>query len=193
MLQLLALAAAAGRVPLYARFPEPAERLAAVEMASVQIAGAAMLFPDLLCGLLPLILAVAISTPMLVLAGILSGESNDQILAASLLVAGWLTILWAWRKILRTPYRQGVGIGIASLWSIGGPVLVYLQADFGSQAHSIPLVLAGPIMVAVDLLNSPKYGAPEIMLSGLLLLSLIAAAVVRPREPKSSDSLSTGC
>jgi hypothetical protein len=160
--------------------------MALTEMLAIQIAAAAILFPDLLKGRLRLFLAIGSAIPMLALAGLLSASSETQILAAGAYGVGWLLTLYAWQRLLTSTYRQGLGIAIAGLWAIGGPVLAYLRADFWSQpgsANGLGFSLAtGPIMAAIDLLKNQTIGAPEAFLLILFLTGVIASAIFRSRR-----------
>jgi hypothetical protein len=157
-IQLIALALAAGRVPLSARFPQPAESMATVEMLVAQIGSASLLFPLLLKDFRRFVLAAAGAWPMLFLAADLGGEPFLRVAVAAGFVSVWLLTLYIWVLAIRSSRWISIVIAIAALWTIGGPVLLYLHAEYGEQNHlQFWNALAGPIGAGLNHLKNPEF------------------------------------
>jgi hypothetical protein len=158
VIQLLALALAAGRVPLSARFPQPAESMATVEMLVAQIGSASLLFPLLLKDFRRFVLATAGAWPMLFLAADLGGEPFLHVAAAAGFVSLWLLTLYVWVTVLKSSRAISMAMTVAALWAIGGPVLLYLHAEYGEQNHlQFWSAIAGPICAGLNHLKNPEF------------------------------------
>lgn len=193
-LQLIPLALAAGRVPLSARFPQPAERLAAGEMLAVQIAAAGLLFPMLLKSWNRFSLATLGMWPILYLAGTLAGNSGNQILSAGGYVTAWLLTLTLWRQCLHRFEAQKIAVMIASLWTIGGQVLLYLRLEYGADQSHLALwhAAAGPIWAALNRLENPAvFEINDIPLLCLFIAGSIYLAIRSSTSHKTRAKLST--
>ena len=136
-MQLVALALAAGRIPLAAHFIQPAEAIAVEEMLLAQFAISAMTFPFLLRDARCCMAMILTGTPMLQLAGVLAGAPLPRLAGAWICLALWLTSLAVWRAAL--PARQQpLGVAIANLLTLGGLLLLYLSTEF----HTVPSLLS---------------------------------------------------
>jgi hypothetical protein len=157
-IQLIALALAAGRVPLSGRFPQPAESMATVEMLVAQIGAASLLFPLLLKDFRQFVLATAGAWPMLFLAADLGGEPFLHVAAAAGFVSLWLLTLYIWVHVLKSDYAISIALAMAALWTIGGPVLLYLHAEYGDQNNlQFWNALSGPICAGLNHLKNPAF------------------------------------
>jgi hypothetical protein len=138
---------------LWARAPRAGEQLALFVMLAMQIAMSALLFPHLLGNLRSTIPALATALPMAQLAAYLSDAPPTHLVLGELYVWAWMIGLDLWTKMLPTAWSKLLGIGIASMLSLGGPVLWYLRADFGRDGSQLPLwsmSFFGPICGAIS-------------------------------------------
>lgn len=150
--QVLALGLGAGGVALAARWPTPATRLALHEMALAQVLVAAMTFCWLMrdaprAGLL----AIASSWPMLILAAIVAERPTACLLAGGLYCTSWLAGLLLWSCVLRSHFRQLIGVALAVLLTAGDAIIAYLWREFGAAgtAASSSASWSGEIAVGV--------------------------------------------
>jgi hypothetical protein len=151
--QLIALGICAGRAMLWARAPRAGEQLALFVMLAMQIAMSALLFPHLLGSVRCTLLAIATAWPMAQLAAYLSDEPLIHLVLGELYVSAWMIGLAIWSQVLASPWSKLLGIGIASMVSLGGPMLWYLRADFGGDQLQLPLwsmSMFGPICGAIS-------------------------------------------
>jgi hypothetical protein len=197
-LQLATLLLAALQVPLSARFSTPFDAHATAEMAAVQIMAAALLFPSLLKDRNRW-LFVAISVwPMLRIAALLGGETDARVYATAAYVTCWLALLAVWRWALPSERAQMMAVAIASLWAIGGPVLLYLRAEYGGGSPW-PGTMNNPIWAAA---GGPVWGAlarlwgdrlilgSDWPLAVLFLAGFLASRINSPLAPPIADTLS---
>jgi len=198
--QLLTLAVAAVGIPLSARFPHPAEREATVELLVVQLAMAALLFPLLLRDWMQLVLAIAGSWPLLALAALLGGEPFLHVASAGVYGAVWLTTLFFWRMALPSELPLRIGVAIAMLWTIGGPVLLYLHAEFGGGSAGWPpasdgalwAMLGGPIWGGLSrLIGGFFFTSADLLLATILVCGIIFSALQGRRIRHLFHNLST--
>jgi hypothetical protein len=183
LIQLAALSLSAGQVPFAAlkSFPKPAEMIATPVMLTVQIGASALLFPYLMRDVISTVLIIAASWPMTALADCMAGQTHRQPMAlTALYVTAWLAGLGLWRIALRSARAKGIGISVASLWTIGGMALAYLRSEYGVAAAPKLTALAGysPILgsIVIAVQNSRLLLAWEII-AAHLLLGLLAFAV----------------
>jgi hypothetical protein len=177
-IQLLALGLAAARIPLSGRFPQPAETMATAEMLVAQIVGAALLFPLLLKDPIRIILAICGMWPMLFLAASLAGDPADRVVTAGIFATSWVLTLGVWRSLLTKEQSERLGLTIAIAWTIGGPVLAYLHAEYGGNLYpEFFNALSGPVVAGLNHLKNTDFSAsfdgPTAFL--LVLGSLISA------------------
>jgi len=137
--QLAVLGICACRAMLWARSPRAGEELALFVMLAMQIAMSALLFPHLLGNLRSTILTIVTSWPMAQLAANLSDSTATRLVVGALYVCAWMIGLYLWAKMLPTAWSKLLGIGVASMLSLGGPVLWYLRADFGRDQSQLPI------------------------------------------------------
>jgi len=192
-LQLAVLALAAGRIPLSARFPQPAEQAATIEMLAAQIALASLLFPALFRTWNNWLMATACAWVMLHLAALLGGEPFRHVYAAATYVTCWLGTLAIWRFVLRSGRWQMIAVAAAALWAIGGPILLYLHAEYGGASQIWPSeagywgAIGGPIWGAVARLSSNRLLlAADIPLATLLISGFLFALFRIRQTPASS-------
>jgi hypothetical protein len=199
--QLLALSLAAGRVPLSARFPHPIERQATAQMLIVQVVASTLFFPVLLRNWRGLGFAIAGAWPMLALAALLGNEPVLSVASAAIYVAVWLTTLRALTLCSPTEqWRQNV-VAILGLWTIGGPILVYLRSEYGGasglwppEASSIAYAAAGGPVWAVlaRLWSSRLIFVSDTPLGMLLVLAALINAKRFFCARRFVNKLSTG-
>ena len=153
-----ALALVAARVPFFAikSFPQPAEVLGLHVMLVAQIVGSALLFPFLLRDARSGTMVVAMTPPFTVLGTFLTGliDWRQQTAVASF-VGVWLLGLALWRAALPSARAKAVGVAVATLVALAGPIAWYLRAEYAPPALGTPqgprLALWGPIFAAFEL------------------------------------------
>jgi hypothetical protein len=160
-----ALALIAARLPFFATksFPQPAEVLGLQVMLVAQIVGSAMLFPFLLRDLRSSAMVIAMVPPFTVLGTFLTGliEWRQQT-AVSAFVTVWLAGLALWRVALPSERSKAIGVAIAVLAAVGGPIAWYLRAEYappplGSATDLPRLAMWGPIFAAIGVaLRDPQ-------------------------------------
>jgi hypothetical protein len=131
LIQLSALLLAAGRIPLAAQYPAPAEMLAAQVMAVVQVTAAAVLMPYLMRDAASSVVVVATAWPFAVLAGVLSALAAPTVALAGASVTVWLLAL-SLSNLAVPPDARHWCATLATVASAGPLVLTYLNAEFGS-------------------------------------------------------------
>lgn len=150
----IALAIAAGRVPLSARYPQPAEALTAHVVVAVQVILAALLAPTLLsrCGM---VVFVAVSGAAFVeLAGVLAQVPQRQILMVITYGAIWIGGISV--SITSLPFRWKSPLhSTLALATLLGPLLLYLSIEAnqknlaGNAAQLLP-VLSGLTLIDIS-------------------------------------------
>jgi hypothetical protein len=147
--QLAALALSALRVPLWARFPQAGELLALPLMLAVQIAAASVMLP-LFEDWTHVATAIMASWPMGLIAGSLSAARFDAVVTGEIDVALWIVAVAAASTFCRSRRARASGCVLMTMWSIGGGLLLYLRSEFLSAAGSLPGLMAGPLVAAVN-------------------------------------------
>jgi hypothetical protein len=183
LVQVGALALAAGRVPLAARYPSTGERYALDLLLGAQVGFAALLFPWLLRDLFAAELAIASCWPALALAVMLSAFKPGTLPIVGGYVTLWLAVLTAWRFALPSEKSQLIGSAVAATWAIGGPVVWYMRAEFNSpmQTSPNPGPFFGPLTGALAQVDGNASGGRAsdwIVLAVLLVAGVFAAWIV---------------
>jgi hypothetical protein len=151
--QIAVLAIAAGDLPLVVAQGQPTERWALPFLLAAQFGAGALFAEPLLAGPSRAAINIAIVWPMLQLAGLLAGEPQSHILAASGALTLWLTGLACWTMNLPPGIRPVIS-AVASAWALGGAGLAYCHADFGSSP--------GESIFPMDAWLSPLLGAMQV-------------------------------
>jgi hypothetical protein len=180
--QMIALAISALRVPLWARFPQPGEWLALAVMLAVQSAMAALMLPILDDWSTAGIFLLA-SWPMALIAGSLSATPIQQTIAGELYVSVWIVAIAVWSRVCGR--RRNLACAVASCWSIGGALLLYLRTEFAPGNGPLSGALAGPLVASVQLsIGSAAWSAWLLPLGaavvGIAVFRLIHGRNVRP-------------
>ncbi|MGB7156423.1 MAG: hypothetical protein WBD40_00065 [Tepidisphaeraceae bacterium] len=185
VIQLIALALAALRVPLSARFPLPGEQFAIHIMIVVQVTAAALLFPLLLRDATTTLMVILTTVPFLQLAAYLSSVSLSRAGLAGGYVACWIATLALSRAMLRTRQAEMLGVALALAWSVGGAVIWYVNAESREPAridwsHN---GLFGPILGGIAQIAAPTAVAgPWIVAIALSLVSGALSFLIPQRE-----------
>ena len=187
--QLAALALAAARVPLAAKYPRPEELLAAHLMLTVQVSASALLFPYLMRDWRTAASVIATAWPFLMLASTLAAVPVGRAVAAGAYVTLWLVALAAWAPLLTRPQLQSMGVAFAALVSVGGVALNYLRVEFSNLAYGNGTGHAwtalGPVTAAISRLSEdgatrPVWALPAVL--GVLAFVFHAASRTRRRR-----------
>ena len=160
--QLLAIAIAAMRVPLWAQSPVNSELLALQVLVIAQILSSSLLFPWLLNSWRASIAAIATSIAFIFLAALLAPQGMGVVVEAALFVVVLLVSLAAIALPLSSTSAQMLAIAIISTWSIGGPILIFLHMEYGSAAapqHLVERIALGPVPAAIELIDRGRASA----------------------------------
>lgn len=160
--QLAALALAAARVPLAAKYPRPEELLAASLMLTVQVSASALLFPYLMRDWRTAAGVIATAWPFLMLASTLAAAPVGHTVKAGAYVTLWLVALVLWAPLITRPKLQSMGVAVAGLTSIGAALLNYLRMEFSNLTHGNgsghAWTASGPVTAAVNYLTESGAG-----------------------------------
>ena len=181
VVQLAALFLAAFRVPLAAKYPQPAESLATHVLLAVQVAASAMLFPHLMPNWRTTAAIIATGWPFAAIASILSAVPLARMAAAEAYVTVWLLALALWRAVLREHRLSLYGVALATTVSIGGAALYYFRLEFGPIAAGSAVGGNGYALIALSPIAATlrQLSAPGMFWTGWLApISLAAAAAV---------------
>ena len=131
-LQTGAIALAAGRVPLYAEYPQPGEFHAVIILSSIQWLAVALLFPVLWSNWRGAVGVVVSGVVVLLLAGALSASDLREILFIGSYFARCVVTVFAWGEVAQTMRAKMVVAGALGAVNLGGLLLVYLREDLGT-------------------------------------------------------------
>jgi hypothetical protein len=169
--QLISLSVSAAELPLSAHYPRPAEKMAARQMAIVQITTATLLFPALLPDWPATLFAIAAALPMTVLAGSLGRDPWRLVFGAESVVIAWMLVLFGWGQIPHSRQSRSVILALATFFALSGPLLVYLQAEYGSPPP-IPWNI-GPIQAVMiqfsGIIPWPTFAALAVLMAAPLV------------------------
>lgn len=193
LVQAIAVAVAALRVPLWAAAPGAGEMLAVPVLLTVQILAAAMLWPKLLANWRLALLAVAAVWPFTTLAVLLAAGPLAEVWAVGGYCSAWIAGLF----LLGTPFSStqhfAVPAAVVSTWTVSGPILEFLRREYGAGAapSATPLahILRGPLWNALQLSSLEQTAgvaawSPIIALAlGGFALALIARGLGRRLGP----------
>jgi hypothetical protein len=175
LIQVGALAGAAFRLPLAAKYPQPAEMQAASVLLAAQIIGISLLFP-FLCRTWNSTVAVAASAFPLLLASCGLAGQIDAFAPLALFVVLWVAGTGCWRAVL-TRRWQHVLAALLTTYTAGGAILWYLRGEFVMNGQLPPLPHGfSPLLSAFTL----AQGAPEVVCwaSSLAFAAVGTAGVV---------------
>ena len=191
-IQLLALLLPTLHIPLSDNFPRPIERVALDEMLIVQITAAALLIPMLFTSASTTLILIAGTWPFLQLAAMLSATNSQRLLLAALYLAAWMTTLAFINAALHGTRTRMRAVALATSFTLAGPLLSYLYAEFAPVDHAPRIITAlNPILSALEIARDDESSLiPWAFIAASLALSLLASAVLR-RHRKMPDKLST--
>lgn len=197
-IQLAALALAAARVPLAARYPDTGERLALDVVLVAQIAASSLLFPWILRDWTTATLSIALCWPVLALAVWLSGLPPARLPGAAGYATLWLLSLSAWRAALRSHKSQMIAAAVASAWAVGGPLLWYLRVEFTGSASdwAPPTTWFGPVAGALHQARPAEPGDFSaagfwLVPAGVLAAGVTVVGIARLRAVRRRRRLTT--
>jgi hypothetical protein len=169
--QALSIIISAAGIRIWFQQPQPAGRLALIQMLAVQLLVTATLAPALLANVPSLIIAAA---PMFLFDGLAAWISGDEpAIFAGCWALGfcWLVCGWLWISL----WRRNCGIATALLQCavLAPPILLYLAADWGDPNRLRPALPFTPLSVFLTASIS-AFATPAV-----LAIPLIAAHLVR--------------
>jgi glycerol uptake facilitator-like aquaporin len=180
--QLAALALAASRISVSARFFQPAERMAVEEMLVIQLMAAALTFPLLLQNLYLACVVMITAIPMLLLANTLSRYALAQLLP----VVGYLELcllaMATWAHLLRNLRSQLIGIIASTTLILFSLVLWYLSREYQPDSTDW-LQYASPLVTIIRILDqSGKIWAFAAIPTAFLVTGIVALLLSRARR-----------
>lgn len=189
-IQSASLAWAAARLPLAAKYPQPAEMNAAALLVAAQILALSALFP-FLCRTFKATAAVAVcSLPLLFLACAAAGQTARVVPVALLLVL-WVGGLGLCRTALPGRWQHVLAAALTA-FTAGGAILWYLRAEFVLNGE-LPLEAGrySPMLAAINLAQGPgklgDWATPAALCTGgvaTVLVSRLRAKKLRTRSKK---------
>jgi hypothetical protein len=187
--QLLILIIAAARVPLAARYPEPAEQLAPQLLLCGQAIVASLLFPWLLRDFRTTAQMLATALPFQLATVFLSGIPIRELAPAIGYVDAFSGALAIWSPLLRSNLAQSLGVALASCLTLGGGMLRYLRVEYsGGRGASVPHTweTVTPLPSTLQALagQAPLGGW---MLLAVLFVSAITVHLIRRRHHASES------
>jgi len=136
----------------------------------VQITMATLLFPALLPDWPATLFAIAAALPMTLLAGSLGRDPWPLVFGAKAVVIAWMLVLFGWGQIPYFRQSRSVILALAAVFAVSGPLLVYLQAEYGSPP-SIPWNI-GPIQAVLTQFSGtipwPTFAALAVLMAAAL-------------------------
>jgi hypothetical protein len=186
---LFAIGLSVARVPFWAHSTEPADAIAVDVMVVSQLVAIALLFPLLLQNWRTAAVAVLIGQPFILMAGLLAGMQQSRLLYVSASVTLWMIALWMGTAIVRGS-RRGTMLGVATVACItlGGPLLVYVRLESGSQTGFdwTHLQRFGPILSAEATLRSRPLSPTSLIFPAIAVTVgaalRMASRLIRHRE-----------
>lgn len=186
--QLTALALSCWRVPLAARYPQPAEFEAVPVMLAAQFGGLCLLFPWLLPNLRTWVVAAACGWMMLLAAAALSAWSLAQVVPIAAFLTGWMIVLATVRAATPTHLHMPLS-AIACIYVIGGPLVAYFHREFANATVAASYAAFGPLFCAI---STPHHLPPQAwaLVAGIEIIAGLALAA-RLKRAKSPPLAST--
>jgi len=183
--QLGALALAAMRIPLAAAYPQPAEHQAVQILLIAQFAWATMLFPALLRTWGMAMLAACSACVLLILAAALAAWPIADVAPVAAYLSLWILVLTTLRTALSWKW-QLIASAVAAAWIVGGPLLAYLNKDFGSAPQAETGVGSSPLSIALSMPRALPRGAWWCQV-GIMLLICAGLTVRHFRESRGTS------
>jgi hypothetical protein len=173
-LQLATVALVASRFPLWANSPRTSESLTLAALLAVQILASSLLFPILLRDWRSAAAVIAACWPFALVAAALSSTSTASAAMGEGYVSLWLAGLAGWRPLLRSDRMRAAASAVAVCLAAGGPVYVYLLADYSpasTEGHGWWEVPLFPLLASISLLQSANRMAANWLLPSLILFT----------------------
>ncbi|MGH7179611.1 MAG: hypothetical protein ACREJC_19710, partial [Tepidisphaeraceae bacterium] len=154
--QAIVLAAATMRVPLWAGFPGASEGNTLRVLLLAQSILACLLFPALYRNATTAGVACLSCWSMVLLARLVAPNTSIRIGSAATYGTLWFVALWLVSGACRSQATARLVAGALAVYAIGGPLLVYLQAEFASAPLSglACAVIGGPTTGALAQLEA---------------------------------------
>jgi hypothetical protein len=189
LIQIAALGISAARVPLSARFPRPAEDQALIVMMIVQQVFGALLMARLFSSRTAET-SITVIVPFTFLAASLSQNQMTTAVVCSTCTSLWLITLGVWAYGLKSTRSKLVASGVFTLYAISGPLLQYLESEYGNGATTISHFHPGPISATLAMLSNDLTPFC-VQISGLLLIAVVLLIVQRRKTTSYPPKFST--
>jgi len=129
--QLGGLALAAGRVPLYAEYPQPGEFHAIVILTAVQWLAVGLLFPVLWKNWRGVVWVMGLGVVMMCFAGALSAAGAGDIFVVGAYFALFVASIFVWSEVVSGLRSKMILAAVVGGVNQGGVLLAYLREDLG--------------------------------------------------------------
>jgi hypothetical protein len=190
--QIGALALSAFRVPLAVGLPLAAEQSALPVMLITQTAAAAFLAPLLVNSRRSTIIAIAAAWPMGELAALLADAAASRVILSETYITLWILALACWVCALSKTRFAAMFSAAAAAFSLGGPILWYLHAEFVTQSETINwnhAALFGPVMGALSqVLSTPPPLSAWCIPATLIPVGFLIAVIRRFTTAKETSA-----
>ena len=155
--QCLPLLAASAGVRIWPHQPDPPESLALAELVAVQIVAAALLFPLVLADGPTLVVNLALTLPLMQLAGLMSAARQSTIFQLTAFTGLWLVGLSGWAQLGRSDLARSCASAAAMLLTLGSALLWYVRVEAAAQAGTPNPDPAryGPLLAGIRLTVTP--------------------------------------
>ena len=129
--QLGGLGLAAGRVPLYAEYPQPGELHAIVILTAVQWLAVGLIFPVLWSNWRGVVWVIGSGVVMLFFAGALSAASIGDIFVVASYFSLFVACIFVWSEVVGGLRSKMILVAVVGCVNQGGVLLAYLRQDLG--------------------------------------------------------------
>jgi hypothetical protein len=189
-LQLLVLGVITLRIPLAARYPAPAERLALHLLLSAQVVAVGMMFPFLLRDARCAVQVFSAAVPFQLAATYLAGRGVPETIQPMLFVEAWIATCAIWSIALRSGQLRAIGVCVATCLALGGGIVHYIRAEFAPDSRSVAFEKITPLPSTISALE--RGGTPNgwVFLAILAVLGvlILVARFFRSRTAKFATS-----
>ncbi len=182
VIQTGVIALASARVPLSARYPQPAERMAVEQLLVAQLIVASLTFPILLSTRRLAALVMLTAIPMALLANALSEYPLANVVIALGYVELNLLAIALWAGVLKSKRAQLAGIAVGGSLTLLLTMLWYLRLEYQPDAPNL-LASLSPLTACLQILHQPPQLWFFWAIPGLFALVAAALSIARRSGP----------